>query len=127
MRRFSILAIPFLAVTLLAFVAAPASAGQAKAKTMSASGTVKSVSGSSVVVTGKDKAGKEAEWTFSVDNATTIRGKGAGTKSAQKGGKPSVTDLLGAGDRVTVSFHDMGATKHAAVININSKAMMMKK
>lgn len=123
MRRFSVLAIPFLAVALVAWLAVPAGAQAAKPKTMSASGTVKSVSGSSVVVTGK---GTE-EWTFTVDNTTTIRGKGAGTKSAQKGGKPTITDLVGMGDRVTVSYHDMGATKHAATININAKAPAMKK
>jgi len=121
MRRISVLAIPVIALA-LAWVASPAAAQAAKSKAMTASGTVKAVSASSVTVTGKDSK----DMTFSVDNTTNVRGKGAGTKSKEKGGKPMVTDLIANGDRVTVTYHDMGGTMHAATITVNSKAAMSK-
>jgi|RhiMetdeSRZDD1v2_1073273.scaffolds.fasta_scaffold09203_11 hypothetical protein len=120
MRRISAFAIPVLALAMVAWAAGPAAAQKAaKPKSHTAAGTVKSVSAATVVVTGKDNK----DMTFTVDNTTNVRGKGMGTKSAQKGGKPAVTDLLGAGDRVTVTYHDMGGSMHAAVINVNAKAV----
>ncbi len=69
----------------------PAEAKKVKAKT--ASGTVKSASADSVVVTGKEK-GKEAEWTFAVDAKTTIK----------KAGKSITAADLQAGDSVHVKY-----------------------
>jgi len=82
-----------------------------------ASGTVKSVSGSSLVVTG---AGKD--WTFTVDGKTNVIGKGLGTKGAPSGGKLTITEAVGAGDKVTVTYHDMGSSMHAATVRVTAKA-----
>jgi len=84
-------------------------------KTMSAMGTVKSVSGSSLVVAGKD--GKDM--TFAIDGSTKFVGKGLGTKSSK--GPMTATDAVHEGDQVNVSYHDMGGTMHAAQVRITAK------
>src|SRR5215831_6843363 len=113
MKRAAVLALP-LAALLVALLPPPA---QAKPKTqLIPNATVKSVSTTSVVVTslGKDSA-------FSVDSMTRVVGKGIGTKSRAKGNKPSIVDLLKEGDRVTVTYHDVGGTLHATKIEVAAK------
>jgi len=83
-------------------------------KTMSATGVVKSVSGSSLVVT---SAGKDM--TFAMDSSTKFVGKGLGTKSAA--GKMTAADAVHEGDQVKVSYHDMSGTLHAAQVNVTAK------
>jgi 3-dehydroquinate synthase class II len=68
-----------------------------------ASGTVKTAAADSLVVTGKAKGGKVAEWTFAVDPKTKIR----------KAGKDIATTDLAAGDPVLVRYHEQ-AGKHVA-------------
>jgi|SRR5215510_11491291 len=111
MKHFMLAALSVLALSVAAQPVALHA--QAKAKTMSASGTVKSVSGNQLVVTG---AGKDM--TFMLDNATKFTGKGLSTKS---GGKPIVaTDAVHEGDKVTVSYHDMNGSMHAANVRITA-------
>jgi hypothetical protein len=112
-----------LAVLGLSVAAQPVAVqAQAKAKTMTASGTVKSVSGTSLVVSG---AGKD--WTFTIDNTTKFTGKGLGTKSQAKGGAMMATDAVHEGDTVSVSYHDMSGTMHAASVRVTSSKTMKKK
>lgn len=59
-----------------------------------ASGTVKSASADSVVVAGKERGGKEAEWTFAVDAKTSIK----------KSGKAITAADIKAGDSVQVKY-----------------------
>jgi hypothetical protein len=113
----------FLGVFLLA---APGFAQAAKAKgdkpaaskTLSAAGKVSAVTADSVTVKGKD-----AEWTFSVDKGTTVVAQGGSHKMAamKADKKPTVvTEFVSVGDDVSVKYHDMGATKHAANITVKS-------
>ena len=81
-----------------------------------ASGTVKSVSGSSLVVTGGGK-----DWTFDVDGKTNVIGVGLSTKQKAKGSKLTITEALAAGDKVTVTYHDMGSSMHAATVRVTGK------
>jgi predicted transcriptional regulator len=114
MKHFTIVALSVLA---LCVAAQPVALhAQAKGKTMTASGTVKSVSGTSLVVTG---AGKD--WTFTMDNTTKFVGKGLSTKS--KGAPMAATDAVHEGDKVTVSYHDMAGTMHASNVRITAAAM----
>jgi hypothetical protein len=99
-----------------------AQATKAKAKTMTASGTVKDVSGTNLTVTSGGK-----DMSFSVDGSTKFIGKGLSTKTREKGGKLTATDAVGNGDMVTVTYHDMGGTMHAAQVRVNNKAMTTKK
>jgi hypothetical protein len=86
------------------------------AKTLSAAGTVSAVTAASLTV-----KGAAAEWTFAVDNDTKVTARGASTKSAalKKDEKPTIiTEYVKVGDTVTVTYHDMGATKHAATVRV---------
>jgi len=106
-----------LVVALSVFALCAAQAGlqaQAKSKTMTASGTVKSVSGSQLVVTASGK-----DMTFAVDSSTKFVGKGLGTKS--KSGSMTAADAVHEGDHVSVQYHDMGGTMHAARVNVTAK------
>ncbi len=113
--------LPLFVGILLLVLAAPAFA----AKTMSAMGNVTAVSADSVTVKGKD-----AEWTFAVDKSTTVVAKGASHKmSALKADKKPtlITEFVNVGDDVTVKYHDMGATKHAATVTVKSASPAKKK
>ena len=90
-----------------------------KTKAMTASGTVKSVSGTSLTV---ESGGKDMN--FTVDGTTKFVGKGLGTKA--KMGKLTAPDAVSMGDAVSVTYHDMGGTMHAASVRITNKAMMKK-
>ena len=111
-----------LAVALLA-VAIPAHAQDKKekpGKTMTAVGEVTAVSASTVTVKGKD-----GEWTFNVDKDTEFLGKGFSTKSAKmksEGKATTAPDFVKSGDRITVKYHDMGSSKHAASVTLNVAA-----
>ena len=96
---------------------------QAKPKSMSATGVVKSVSATSLAIT----AAGNKEMTFTVDGTTKFVGKGLSTKSREKGGKITAVDATGEGDAVSVTYHDMGGTMHAAQVRVNNKAMATKK
>jgi hypothetical protein len=92
---------------------------QEKAKAMTASGTVKSVAGDTLVVASGGK-----DMTFSLDGATKFVGKGLSTKS--KGGKLTATDAVAMGDMVSVTYHDMGGKMHAANVRVTNKAATKK-
>lgn len=84
---------------------------------MTVSGTVTAVAADSVTISGANGA-----QTFAIGADTKVVGTGAGTAAAAKGGKIAVTDLVGKGDRITVSYRTMGATMHAAEIRVTGKA-----
>lgn len=121
MKRWMLVTVAALGLSLATQPAALQAQG-AKGKTMSVTGTVKSVSGTSLVIT----AAGNKEMTFTVDNSTKFIGKGLSTKSREKG-KLMATDAVAENDRVTVSYHDMGGTMHAAQVRVTNKAMTTKK
>ena len=85
-------------------------------KILSASGTVSSVSATSVTV-----KGKTAEWTFAVDSNTKVIRPGASHKSdaLRDEKKPHViSEFVKVGDTVAVKYHDLGDTKHAAELRV---------
>ena len=95
-----------------------AQGASATKKVLSASGTVSAVSASSLTV-----KGKADEWTFTIDNDTKVTGKGASTKTAalkDEKKPPVITEFVKVGDSVTVKYHDMGATKHAADVRVTA-------
>jgi hypothetical protein len=122
MKRLMLVALSVLGLCVVAQpIAVHAQAKKAAAgKTMSASGTVKSVSGTSVVVSSGGK-----DMTFAVDGTTKFVGKGLGTKA--KSGPITATDAVHEGDHVSVSYHDMGGMMHAASVRVTSGAATMKK
>ena len=90
-------------------------------KTMNAEGVVSAVTTTSLTVKGSSES-----WTFTIDKDTEVTAKGATRKSLalKADGKSSVlTDFVKVGDRVSVSYHDMGKMKHAASINVTQAAL----
>jgi alpha-tubulin suppressor-like RCC1 family protein len=92
-------------------------AAAGKMAAMTAKGTVKSVAADSIVVTDKD--GKD--WTFAVDKTTKVYAKGGSHMTAEKkasGETMTIADAVKVGEKVTVKYHDMGETKHAAEVRV---------
>jgi hypothetical protein len=58
--------------------------------------------------------------TFTIDSDTKVIGKGVGT--ATKGAKVAITDLVGKGDQVSVSYHMTGTTLRASEVRVTTKA-----
>jgi len=90
---------------------------QSTTKAMSAAGTVKSVSATSLTVTSGGK-----DMTFTIDSSTKFIGKGLGTKA--KAGKLTAPDAVAANDSVSVAYHDMSGMLHAASVRVTAKGTM---
>jgi hypothetical protein len=88
-----------------------------KTPSKTASGTVKSIGGTALTITSGGK-----DMTFAVDASTHVVAKGAGTKAAAGGGTAAITDLVGSGDQVSVTYSDMGGTMHASSVRVTTKA-----
>jgi hypothetical protein len=101
-----------------AIASAGAGGGGVSEKTMSktASGTVKSIAGTSLTI---DQSGKDMM--FTIDTNTKVVGKGAGTKAQAAGGKTSISDLVGSGDKVSVTYTEAGGSMVASTVRVNAK------
>jgi hypothetical protein len=99
---------------------AGAVAAEGGAKT--ANGTVKSIAGTSLTINGSSGSGATFTQTFTIDGTTKVIGRGAGTATAAAGGKTAVTELVSAGDKVSVTYHPAGNALHAAEIRVTAKA-----
>jgi hypothetical protein len=82
-----------------------------KPAAQNASGTVKTAAADTLVVSGKAKGGKDAEWTFAVDPKTT---------KIRKGGKDITAGDLAAGDPVLVRYHEMGGKNVAESVMVRT-------
>jgi uncharacterized protein DUF5666 len=85
-------------------------------------GTVKSVNADLLTISGSSGGGATFTQTFAVDANTKVVGVGAGTATAAKGGRISITELVAAGDRVSVSYRKSGTTLHADDVRVTRKA-----
>jgi Domain of unknown function (DUF5666) len=88
-------------------------------KSSNASGTVSAVTNDSLTVTSGANS-----WTFAVDKSTKVVGEGVGTlsrKMKEAGKGMTITDAVGVGDTVTVSFTEAGGAKRATNVNITRK------
>ena len=123
MKHFTIVVLSAFALCLAAQpIVVQAQAKKASAgKSMSASGTVKSVSGNSLVVSAGGK-----DMTFTLDSATKFTGKGLSTKTKAAGGTIAATEAVHEGDMVSVSYHDMSGTMHAASVRVTASKTMKK-
>jgi hypothetical protein len=120
-RLLGSLAIALALVALPTVIRAEQGAAPAKPKTLNAMGTVSAVAMDSMTVKGKTES-----WTFTIDKDTTVNAKGATHKTLElkKDGKASkLTEFVKVGDAVTVSYHDLGATKHASIIRVTASVI----
>ena len=97
----------------------PGAAPAPKPPTQTANGVVTAVAGNSLTI--KASSG---EMTFAVDDKTDVIASGASTTSrakAAEGKKTVITDFVGKGDTVVVTYHDTAGTKHAAEVRVRAK------
>jgi hypothetical protein len=59
---------------------------------------------------------------FRADTNTRVVGPGFGRKTAARGGKVAIAELLTGGDRVRVTYQDNGETMHAETVRLVSRA-----
>ena len=98
---------------------AAVSSPSAGPKAQTASGVVSAVSGNSLTVKGASD-----EWTFTVDEKTTVSGTGIGTagrKLSSEGKKTTLTDFVHEGDTVSVTYHEADNAKVASVVRVTKK------
>ena len=82
-----------------------------------ANGTVDSLSGSTLAISGS--TGKQ---TFAIDATTKVIAVGGSTAAAASGGRVSISDVVGVGDQVTVNYRKAGSGLHADEVRVRSKA-----
>jgi hypothetical protein len=89
-------------------------------KAQNVNGTVTAVATNSITV--KTASGEQ---TFTVDDKTDVVATGASTATAKKkaaGEKTVITDFVGVGDTVVVTYHESGAAKNASEVRVRAKA-----
>jgi len=96
---------------------APPAEKPASAAAKTVHGTVKEVSASSLTIASQGK-----DMTFAVDAKTHAVGKGMSTATQKTGGKAPFADLIKQGDEVSVTYHDMGGSLHAATVRVVTAA-----
>jgi len=108
-----------LVATEIRSVPAAASGGSAAsaAASTTANGRVKSVTGTSLVVTDSGK-----DLTFMIDKDTRVLAKGAGTATQAAGGSIAFTKLVSVGDTVSVSYTGTGAAMRATEVRMTVDA-----
>jgi hypothetical protein len=109
---------------LMATSVTTAAAAAEKGKTTTVQGTVTAAAGDSLTIA----KGSES-LTFVVDNATKVVGKGLTTKTNEKaaaGEKLTLSDTVGKGDLVSVTYHEMDGKMHAGTVRVRQKAATAK-
>ena len=86
-------------------------------------GIVKSIGADWITINGKSGGGASFEQTFKVDPKTLVFAKGASTAVAARGGRAPFSDLVSAGDHVTVSYHKSGDALLASGVHVTLKMM----
>jgi hypothetical protein len=81
-----------------------------------ASGKVTSITASAMTVNHDGQ-----DLTFAVDAATTVSARGAGRATKAAGGRVSITDLVGKGDTVSVTYRNVGNAMNASQVRITVK------
>jgi hypothetical protein len=99
----------------------PAPTGSTAPRSETVDGTVDSISGNTVTLSGTTGDAKFKQ-SVTVDNTTRIIAEGAGTAASKAGGKLVLSEHIGPGDRVTVTYHAQGTTLHATEIRVRQRA-----
>lgn len=87
-----------------------------------ANGTVDSISGSTLAISGSAGSKGSFKQSFAVDATTKVVAIGASTAAAAKGGKVVLSDFIGVGDQVTVMYRKAGSGLHADEVRVRAKA-----
>jgi len=100
-------------------ITAVSTAGADPAAAKTSNGTVDAVSATSLTISGSSGPAKFNQ-TFTIDSETKVVGKGVGT--ATKGARVVITDLVGKGDQVGVTYRMAGTALHATEVRVTTKA-----
>jgi hypothetical protein len=87
----------------------------------SVTGTIDSISGNTLTISGSMARDATFKQSIMVDNSTKIVAEGAGTAAAKSGGKLVLSDHIGPGDRVTVTYETKGNMLHATEIRVRQR------
>jgi hypothetical protein len=99
---------------------AKASSKRSKMASHDAAGTVSAVTADSLTV-----KGDAGEWTFMIDDHTSVVAAGGSTHSraaAAEGKATPITDFVGVGDTVRVKYHEAEGAKVATEVRVREKA-----
>jgi hypothetical protein len=91
-------------------------------KRQTATGVVESVTTTAMTISGSGGGGSTFKQSYTLDSNTRVVGEGVGTAAAKAGGKIVLTDVVGKGDRVMVTYRAAGTTLHAEEVRIERKA-----
>jgi len=97
-----------------------ASAGSESMSGDHADGRVDSISESTLVISGSAGSGGSFKQSFALDGTTKVVAIGASTAASR--GKVVLTDFVGIGDQVTVSYRKAGSGLHADEVRVRVKA-----
>ena len=89
-------------------------------RTETANGTVESLSGTTLTITGSASGGTFKQ-SYTIDGKTKVVAVGAGTAASAAGGKVSISDHVGVGDQVTVTYTSTGTVLHADEVRVRVK------
>jgi len=98
---------------------APAPAPAERSET--ANGTVDSISGSTLAISGSTGSGTFKQ-SFAIDATTKVIAVGGSTAATAAGGRVAIADLVGVGDQVTVNYRKAGSGLHADEVRVRVKA-----
>jgi hypothetical protein len=87
----------------------------------SANGTVDSLSGSTLAISGKTGTERSSSRSISMERPRSSLWAAAPPRDA-KGGKVYIADFVGVGDQVTVNYRKAGSSLHADEVRVRTKA-----
>jgi hypothetical protein len=90
-------------------------------RTERANGSVESISGSTLTISGSSSGGASFKQSFSIDASTKVVAVGASTAADAQKGKIALTDFVGVGDQVTVTYRKMASGLHADEVRVRAK------
>ncbi len=101
--------------------AAPGGGSTSSERSESANGTVDSLSGTTLAISGSTGSGTFKQ-SFAVDGTTKVIAVGGSTAATAAGGRVAIGDMVGVGDQVTVNYHKAGSGLHADEVRVRAKA-----
>jgi hypothetical protein len=112
---------PSMRATNIRRISSAGGGGTTDDRPMTSSGTVASISGSIVTISGSAGGGGTFTQSYTLNRETRVVAVGAGTAAAAKGGTLAITDAVGVGDQVTVTYRKAGTALHAEEVRVTAK------
>ncbi len=101
--------------------AGSAGGGTSEDRAMTSNGSVVSLTGALLTISGSTGGGGTFTQAYTVDRTTKVVAVGAGTAAAKEGGTVAIADIVGVGDQVTVTYRKVGTGLHAEQVRVTAK------